>query len=236
MIKLKQVIASCGVAAMLSAATVQAATMPILVEGFNGGVPAGWTVINRSSPIGNGQWGQGNPNFFSAQAGPADSYVTASYQDGSPLGAIVSDWLLTPTLTIGNGYTISFYARADIETANSPDSLQIRLSTNGGSTNVGTSATSVGDFATLLLSINSALAPGGFPTDWMQYTATVSGLSALTTGKFAFRYFLADNLTQGSLIGVDSVVITAIPEPETTLLLALGLSALGLSLRRKARR
>ena len=37
------------------------------------------------------------------------------------------------------------------------DRLELRLSTNGASTNVGTTTTSVGDFTTLLLTVNPLL-------------------------------------------------------------------------------
>ena len=61
-------------------------------------------------------------------------------------------------------------------------------------------------------------------------------MTVKVSGRFAFRYFVTDNSSNGDYIGIDSVVISAIPEPETTLLLALGLSIIGLGLRRQARR
>ncbi len=238
MIKLKQWVTGLGLMVALSAgSTAGAATMPIFTAGFDGlalgAIPSGWTVINRST-LAADNWGGGNASIFSAQAGAASSYIADSFEAGGGSG-VVSDWLLTPVLTIGNGYTFSFYTRGDVDTASFPDSLQVRLSTSGASTDVGTTPTGVGVFTNLLLSVNATLAPGGFPTAWTMYTATVSGVTGLTTGRFALRYFLADNTTQGSYIGVDSVVVSAVPEPETLLMLALGLTAMGLMSRRRAR-
>src|SRR2546428_3306592 len=47
----------------------------------------------------------------------------------------------------------SFYTRT-VDMPSFPDRLQVRMSTNGASSNVGTTATDVGDFTTLLLDIN----------------------------------------------------------------------------------
>ena len=238
MFKFKQWGSAAGLAVLLSmTASADAAMMPILAQGFDGlalgAVPTNWVVLNRSAlPADN--WGGGNSNIFAAQAGDAGSYIADSFEAGGGSG-IVSDWLLTPVVNLGNGYTFSFYTRGDVASPAFPDSLQVRLSTSGSSTNVGTTPTGVGVFTTLLLSVNAALAPGGFPTDWTQFTATVTGLAAPTTGRFALRYFLDDNATQGSYIGVDSIVVSAVPEPETLLLLALGLTAMGITARRRTR-
>ena len=47
-----------------------------------------------------------------------------------------------------------------------PDRLQVRASTAGESTNVGTTSQSVGDFTTLLLDINENYQQGGYPEAW----------------------------------------------------------------------
>src|SRR5262249_12598695 len=108
-------------------------------------------------------------------------------------------------------------------------------SANGSSLDVGTTDMSVGDFTTLLLSINPNLDPGGYPTDWTQYSVVLSGLPGLTTGRFAFRYFVTDGGIGGNnsnSIGVDLVQLdNGIPEPATFLL-----SAAGLLLLKKLRR
>ena len=50
------------------------------------------------------------------------------------------------------------------------------MSTNGASSNVGTTATDVGDFTTLLLDINPTYTTTGYPNVWTQFTVTVSGV------------------------------------------------------------
>lgn len=238
MLNFKQTFAGLGMASMLACgATAYAATMPILTEGFNGaGTPAGWVIVNNSTPGGTTSWFKGNPAIFPAQAGAANSYIAANFLNAPSVPGVannISDWLILPTMTLGNGYNFTFYTRSN---GDLPDRLQVRLSTNGSSTNVGTTTTSVGDFTTLLLDINPTLSPGGYPMAWVPYSFDLSGLSGLVSGRFAFRYFVTDNDSNADYIGIDSVVVTAIPEPETTLMLALGAAMMGLALRRRSRR
>ncbi len=84
----------------------------------------------------------------------------------------------------------------------------MRLSRNGASTDVGTSATSVGDFTALLLDINPTYTTTGYPTQWKKYTVTISGGPAISSGRFAFRYFVVNGGPDGvnsSGIGIDAV-------------------------------
>src|SRR5262249_24998598 len=106
-----------------------------------------------------------------------------------------------------------------------PDRLELRLSLNGGSTNVGATDLSVGDFSTLLLTINPALALGGFPENWALFSATISGLGGPTNGRFAFRYTVPDTSINGDYIGIDTVRVTAVPEPSTIGLVSFGILA-----------
>ncbi|HEY0977471.1 MAG TPA: putative Ig domain-containing protein, partial [Flavobacteriales bacterium] len=97
--------------------------------------------------------------------------------------------------------------------------LEVRLSTNGASTNVGSSATATGDFTTLLLSINPTLVTNVYPQVWTQYTITLSGLPAPTSGRMAFRYFVTNGGPVGSnsdYIGIDNVVYTPYVCPTLT--------------------
>jgi len=102
-----------------------------------------------------------------------------------------------------------------------PDRLQLRLSTNGSSTNVGTTDTSFGDFSTVMLDINPNQTFSAYPTSWTEFTAT---MPTNGTGRIAFRYFVnnggpsGDN---GNYIGIDSLNITAVPEPASALALVL---------------
>ena len=48
----------------------------------------------------------------------------------------------------------------------------------------------------------------------------MSGLGAGTTGRFAFHYSVPDTSINGDYIGIDSVSISAVPEPASILCLA----------------
>jgi hypothetical protein len=91
-----------------------------------------------------------------------------------------------------------------------PDRLQVHMSTNGASTNAGSTATGVGDFTTLLLDINPNYTTNGYPNVWTQFTVTLSGLPpAGAWGRFAFRYFVENAGFSGAnsdYVGIDRAV------------------------------
>ena len=206
-----------------------------LTENFNAGVPAGWTVSNLSQPPGTLDWFQGNEFVFPAQQGAPNSYLAANFESGGEVSTI-STWLILPTSTYRNGDTLSFYSRT-AEFSEWPDRLEVRFSNVGG-TDVGTTATSVGTFSTLLISINPTLEVGGYPEDWSRYSATLSGLTGPTTGAFAFRYTVTDGGLFGAnsnYIGIDTVQITAVPEPSVYMMMAFGLGMVGYMRRRQSR-
>lgn len=185
-----------------------------LMEGFNDVTTlpaAGWALINRSEPLGTGSWFQGNPVVFPAQAGAPNAYIGTNFQATTGAGTI-SNWLLTPQLAIANGSVIRFFTRTTTPGATVfPDRLEVRMSTAGASTNVGTTSASVGDFTTLLLSVNPDLTTTGYPSVFTEFTATVAGLPAATSGRFAFRYFVTDGGPNGAnsdYIGIDEVSVT----------------------------
>jgi len=172
-------------------------------------IPAGWVTTNLSAPIGTSTWSQGDATVFASHSGATNSYIFANYLSGSGT-ADLSNWLITPVVTIANGATLSFWTR----TVNSPafaDRLQVRASINGMSSNVGATSSSVGDFTFLLQDINPGLTPAGYPNVWTQFTITVSGLPAGNqTGRYAFRYFVTNGGPNGAnsdYIGIDDVVV-----------------------------
>jgi hypothetical protein len=70
--------AACALA-MLASPFAQAAGTVVLNENFNQvGTMANWLMVNQSLPAGQ-SWFQGNPGVFAAHAGPAGSYIGASY-------------------------------------------------------------------------------------------------------------------------------------------------------------
>jgi len=181
----------------------------------------GWSLQNVSTPVGATGWSQG-PDMagggpFNSYNGATNAFISANFNNTGSTGTI-SNWLVTPNRTLRNGDVFTFYTRKA-----SPDSyadrLEVRLSTNGASTNVGSGATT-GDFSTLLLSINPSLVLGVYPTTWTQYTITVSGLPAPTSGRIAFRYFVTGGGSLGAnsdFIGIDAVNYTPYVCPSFTM-------------------
>ncbi len=177
---------------------------PSFTEGFDGGVvPAGWSIQNRSATIGTNTncWNIfDNITPWASQAGAGQ--IGANFNCTAGAGTI-SGWLISPVINFNNGDTISFWTRKS-----APDSfadrLEVRLSTAGTSTNVGTTATSVGDFTTVLVSVNPTLTTGVYPIVYTQFTATISGLAAPTNGRVAFRYFV----TNGGPDGANSDILS----------------------------
>lgn len=172
----------------------------------------GWVATNLSSPLGTTNWRQGDNTTLAGAFSSFDNfdgtnldYALADYNSGS-LTATISNWLITPNITtMSNGDTIRFYTRTvTYGTTQWPDNLQVRLSLNGGSANVGTTATSVGDFTTLLGEINPSLLQNTYPQVWTQYQVILAGLPAgNNSGRIAFRYFV----TNGGPNGTNSVGI-----------------------------
>ena len=182
---------------------------------------SGWATTNASVAVGSTSWFQGNPTSaggpFDSYNGATNAYIGANYNNTGNVGTI-SNWLMTPNRTFRNGDVLTFYTRKP-----SPDTyadrLEVRLSTNGASTNVGTGS-GVGDYTTLLLSINPNLTLGVYPTTWTMYTVTISGLPAPTSGRLAFRYFVTSaglSGTNSDYIGIDQVDYTPYVCPAFTM-------------------
>lgn len=185
---------------------------------------SGWVLTNNSSPTGTTNWFQGNTGVFASQGGVDDSYIAANFLN-TELGGNISNWLLTPNLTVNNGDELTFYTRS---AGNFPDRLEVRFSSSGTSTDVGTSDLSVGDFTHLLLTINPTLANNSFPSDWTLETITFSGLGSPVSGRIGFRYFVTDTNSNGDYIGIDTLIVSSfdqgtVPEPGTLSCLGIGL-------------
>jgi subtilisin-like proprotein convertase family protein len=199
-------------ASILGQVQIPGPPVNLINEQFDGVIPpAGWPIQNLSNPIGLTNWSQTNSAVFAPQSGVG--FASANFNNTAGTGTI-SDWMFTPNITtMMNGDKFSFYTRTT--TGAFPDRLQLRLSTNGASVNVGTSETSVGDFTTLLLDINPNLTGTGYPTAWTQFTVTMSGLPAAgISGRLAFRYFVTGGGPAGAnsdFIGVDNAVYTTFP-------------------------
>lgn len=167
---------------------------------------AGWALVNNSSPVGAIGWFQGATQTFPPHA--TAGYIAADYRSVNLLGTI-SNWLVLPERSLNNGDTLQFWTRT-VSPSVYADRLQVRLSTAGPSVNVGATATSVGDFATLLLDVNPdyQTGAGGYPESWTLFTVEVQGLNGPTQGRLALRYFVEHGGEVGSrsdCIGVDTL-------------------------------
>jgi len=195
-----------GAVAVFMAPSVSFGQFP---QGFNGplgGIPANWTSVNNS-PGGAGlvpDWNiQDGEATFPPHAGLG--MVTVNYNSSTGANPI-SNYLMSPEVTLENGGTIRFWTRT-IEDSIYPDRLILTYSTNGASL-------AVTDFANIgnvsfhnLVDINPTLTQGGYPEAWTQFTATLSGLAGPTQGRIALWYHVQTSAGPGGVnsnyIGVD---------------------------------
>lgn len=206
-------------AGVLLAASSASASAQAFTENFDDItqlVPSGWFMQNNSTPLGVTNWFQGNAvsagGPFDAWNGAANAYIGANFNNTTGGTGTISNWLGAPNRTLRNGDVFTFYTRRPTTPAGGteyPDRLEVRLSTNGASTNVGSGGAGLGDFTTLMLSVNPSLVTNVYPAVWTQYTITISGLPAPTSGRLAFRYFVTGAGPTGNnsdYIGIDNAV------------------------------
>ena len=190
--------------AVLAAPAAQAAGIVLPNQNFN-----------DVSALGQ-SWFQGNAGIFGAQAGAADAYIAANYLSAAQDTGTIDSWLITPQLTFGGATHLSFFTCGQ-GLPGFNDMLEVRFSPGAGTATAG--------FTTLLTTIGG---PSAYPGSWQQFTAdlTLSG-----SVRFAFRY-LGDAIAS-HYIGIDTVTVSAVPEPSAWLMLGLGLGVLPL-LRRQS--
>jgi Zn-dependent metalloprotease len=168
----------------------------------------GWAMQNNPDTPGTIEWFQGNPTVFAAHAGAANAYIAANFNNTG--GSQISNWLMTPEIAFSSSAQISFWTRT-VTASGFPDRLQVRVSTNGASTDVGSTPSSVGDFTNLELDINETLALGGYPEVWTQFTVDLSAYAG-QSGRVAFRYYVPTSAgptgANSNYIGIDTVEFT----------------------------
>lgn len=200
----------------------------------------GWRFINSSVPKGPNIWQQGGSvvPWFSAYSnnGSNVGFIGADYTSTS-LG-VISNWVVSPAVTMQNGDKIIFYTRSAEDLAFDPvtnlpngdstdygNRLQVRINANNNGLNVG-SGINAGDFTKLILDINPTYVysswqnpvANAYPTRWTRFEATVFGLSQPTTGRFAFRYFVENGgvdltgatVANGNAVAIDYVTYKSV--------------------------
>jgi hypothetical protein len=206
-----------AVAAGFAVAAVAAHAQVVVVnEGFEnvaGLAASGWVMNNASTPIGSTGWFQGNSGIFSAFAGTANSYIGANFNNAVE-GGTIANYLFTPTFTTQGGGTVSFWARSAGDEGFT-DHIRVGR-TAGGSTPA--------DFIQIGADIT-------LTDTWTQYSYTIGAQGVGATGRAAIEYF--GDADSSDFIGVDSVNVNVVPEPETWALVGLGLAALGVVKRRR---
>lgn len=224
--KLKQAVSALVVCAATSGSSA-AVLLSETFENVAGLAGSGWVLTNNSQPLGDSGWFQGNAGVFAAADGPADAYAGASFT-GAGAGGVLSNWLITPELALDESPSLSFALR--LLGDGFLDTVEVYFSSAGASADVGSTATSTGDFS-LLDSFASDV-----DTGWVVQSLSAGALASGTTGRFAFRFFVADTDTDGNYVGIDSVLVRTgtapVPLPATLALAGLGLVALA-GLRRR---
>lgn len=213
--------------ALLAFAAVSSHAAPIFTEGFdNVGSLAvsGWVLTNNSSPIGSTGWFQGNTGIFDAASGAANSYVAANFENAAAGGAI-SNWLISPTLTFSGPVALDFALRMN---ADLTDTVEVYFSSAGAASSVGSTTTSTETFSLL-----TSFSASSGDTGWLNQSVTF-GSGGANSGRFAFRYVVGDTFAAGDYIGIDSVSVSAVPEPTSALLMALGVAGLAAVRRRRS--
>ena len=187
----------------------------LLQEGFENvfDLPGqGWVFTNASTPGGatNG-WTQGTTAAFDAQQGTPASFAGANYSSAAA-GGTLNAWLITPEFTTTWGNTVSFWLRGGAD-AGFSDQVAFGISQGGSA---------MSDFSLL----PSFTVPQG---EWTRYIFDVAFREG--TARFAIQYTGAADVS--NYVGLDSLVISDVPEPTTMAILFAGAMGQAMSRRRK---
>lgn len=208
-------------AAMLALAASAHADSILINEGFdniNTLAAAGWSFQNDSFPTAGDSWFQGdNTTAFAAQSGPGNSYIASSFL-AAPAGGFIDNLLVTPFFSLETDVTLTFWARSQI-VPGFTDTFAVLAGTT-----VGSALEVVSEV------LGSTVAAG----EWTRYSILLAGQGAGAVGRFGFEYFGPADYS--NYFGIDTVTVTAVPEPGTYLLMALGLAAVGVVRSRKSAR
>ncbi|MBL7901377.1 MAG: T9SS type A sorting domain-containing protein [Bacteroidia bacterium] len=172
---------------------------------------SGWFVQNNSNPIGTMTWAQGIGTIFPAYSGSSNDYYQANFNSQGNTFGNISNFLITPTVSLMNGGVLKFATRTAANPSTYPDRLEVRMSIGTGTGSIPVSSSAVGTFTALLTTINPNLTNSGYPGVWTVYTMSLSGITGTVAGRFAFRYEVYDGGPNGAnsdYIGLDNVEYT----------------------------
>ena len=199
-------------------------------ESYEAAIDSGWTFINGSVPVNEDRtWQEGSASGDITAYSPRGSFnhfISANYESTSSGQGIISNWAISPTVTMQNGDKIVFYTRSLVYPERDfyrdfVNRLQLRLNPHNTDADVG-DGVSVGSFDVLLLDINpeyeeynsdpDEFVTTAYPPEWTRFEATIAGLQKPVDGRFAFRYFLEEGGSQanGSEVAIDSVAYISI--------------------------
>jgi hypothetical protein len=171
---------------------------------------AGWYQQNNSVPLGTGTWFQGNGTVFPTYSGGPNDYYAVNFNSaGSSTQAGISNFLITPTVSLTNGGVLQFATRTVTNPAQFPDRLQVLYSYGTGTGAIGAGTAAVGTFTGQIITIDSSLTFTDYPGNWTVYSSTLSGITGTLPGRFAFRYWVDNAGPSGinsNYVGIDDVI------------------------------
>src|SRR5690554_250283 len=174
----------------------------------------GWIISNQSSPTGMIDWFQGNTAVFDSHNGEANAYIASNYNSVDSFGTI-SNWLISPTVSVRDGDVLSFWTRTSTNSIWN-DRLEVRSSQ--GTMTLPSGPNDVGSFTNVMLIINDDY-DLSYPDYWFKYEIEITNVGDEPVGmNFAFRYNVISGGSSGSnsnYIGIDTVLIidNYVPEP-----------------------
>ena len=166
--------------------------------------------IYNVSDAPDGSISQGNETIFEAYDGDPDAFAAMNFQATS--ASTIDLYLATPSVELKNGDLVQFWTRT-VETSGFPDRVEVRLDPTGEGTPPEEGGQ--GSYTELLAEINPDLESGGYPEEWTQIAAEVTGITGTVETRAALRYWVTDGGPTGAnsnYIGFDrlEVISTAL--------------------------